>query len=334
MTYKEILTQTKKGKFLGIYLLHGDEDYFIDLVETALTDAALKAEERDFNMEVFYGAETKAGMVINSCRQFPMMAERRVVVVREFQSMKDKVQLASYVAKPVPTTVLILCHKHGAMESKTLVTKVQKAGGAVMESKRLFDNQIPAFASDYLSQKGLEIDMGAAVMLTQHVGSDLTRMAGEMEKLRLALPEGQNTIHSSLVEQVTGVSKEYNNFELQNAIAQRNVLLSNKIINYFASNPKGFVMTLTLSGLFSLFQDVLIAHYSPNKTEAGVAQWMGKNPWAVKRSIFPAMKNYSAGKVVNILSQIRQTDAKLKGVEGCRTDAGELLRELVCYILT
>ncbi|MCD8302740.1 MAG: DNA polymerase III subunit delta [Prevotellaceae bacterium] len=332
-THTAIIKQAEEGKFSLVYLLMGDEDYYIDRVCQTLVDKALKPEERDFNLDVLYGAETRAVDIINLARQFPLMSDRRVVVVKEFQSLRDKEMLVSYVRNPMTGTVLVLCHKHGPMDTcKALLSEIRKAG-TVMDSRRLYDNQLPDFVVDYMQSLGLTIEPQATQMICEHVGSDLTRLASEMDKLRLLLPEGQTQVKASFVEELTGVSKDYNNYELQSALARRDVLKANKIVNYYSSNPRNFAISLTLSVLFGFFSDVMTAYYAPDQTDGGIAQWLGKSPWAVRQAVIPARRNYRAGKVVDILSQIRETDAKSKGVGGCKTPAGELLRELVFFIL-
>lgn len=332
-TYTDIVKSVNAGQFASVYLLHGEEEYYIDQVSQYIAEHALKAEERDFNFDLLYGADTRANDIINIARQFPMMAERRVVVVREFQSCADKDTLVSYVRNPMPSTVLVLCHKHGTLDGRRQLASEVKKHGVVMESRRLYEDRLPDFVTSYMRRHGLEIEPQAVQMLCEHVGSDLTRLALEMDKLRLALPEGGKRIGAPLVEDQTGVSKDYNNFELQNALAFRDILKANKIVNYYNNNPKGFVMQLTLTSLFSFFSDVMLAYYAPEQTDNGIAQWIGKSPWAARQAVIPARRKYAARKVVDILAQIRETDAKSKGVGGCRTAPGELLQELIFFIL-
>ncbi len=332
-THLDIVKQVREGKYAPVYLLMGDEDYYIDQVSQFILDSLLRPEERDFNFDLMYGAEIRANDIINIARQFPMMAEHRVVIVREFQSLQDKEVLVSYVKNPMPSTVLVLCHKHGTLDGrKSLASEIRK-NGIVMESRRLYEDRLPGFVMDYMRRHNLQIEPQAVQMLCEHVGSDLTRLAAEMDKLRLALQDGQTRVGVSLVEEQTGVSKDYNNFELQNALAIRDILKANRIVNYYNSNPKSFALTLTLSSLFSFFSDVMLAYYAPEQTEAGIAQWIGKSAWAARQAVIPARRNYSGKKVVEILAQIRQTDAKSKGVGGYKTPDGELLQELIFFIL-
>ncbi len=332
-TFNDIVKQVNQGQFHHIYLLQGDEDYYIDQAAQHILDKALRPEERDFNLDIVYGADTRANDIINLARQYPMMADRRVVMVREFQSLTDKDILSFYVKKPMDSTVLVLCHKHGTLDGrKALASDIKKNGGVVMESKRLYDNQLPGFVSDYVGSQNMAIEPQAIQMMVEHVGSDLTRMASEIDKLKLAVGSDRK-ITAQMVEEQTGVSKEYNNFELQNALGRKDVLKANQIVNYFDTNPKNFALPLTLSSLFGFFTDVMTAYYAPDKSDNGIAQWLGKSPFIARQALIPAFRNYTAKKTLNVITKIRETDARSKGVGGEKTPPGDLLRELVFFIL-
>lgn len=333
VSYTDIVKDVKAGKFAQIYCLMGDEDYYIDKVSEYILQQALSPEEHDFNYTLLYGGETRANDVINVARQFPMMAERRVVMVREFQAMADKEMLASYAKNPCPTTVLVLCHKHGTLDKRRSLASELKKTGVLFESKRLYDNQLPGFVNNYMQQRHLTMDNYAVQMLCEHVGSDLTRLATEMDKLILALSNGETRVGVKLVEELTGMSKDYNVFELQNALALRNVYKANEIVKYFNSNPKSFAMAPVLASLFGFFSDVLLAYFSPDSSDESIAAYTGKNLWVARQALIPARRAYSGKKVLAIISEIRQIDAKSKGVGGCKTPPGELLRELIYFIL-
>lgn len=333
-TYIDIVNDVRSGKFAPIYLLMGDEDYYIDQVSQYIFEKALKPEERDFNYDLLYGPETRANDIISIARQFPMMADRRVVMVREFQNLQDKDALAAYVKNPSPTTILILCHKHGKLDGRrTLGTEIKKNGGVVYESKRLYDRELPSFVDKYVQRKGKTIEAAAIQMLCDHVGSDLSRLAAEIDKLLMALPQGESRVGAKLVEELTGVSKDYNSFELQNALGVRDVYRANQIVKYFDSNPRSFALPATLASLFNFFSDVLLAYFAPSQSDDGIAQYLGRSTWQCRQAIIPARRNYTGKKVIDIISEIRQTDAKSKGVGGCKTSPGDLLKELVYFIL-
>ena len=332
-SYEEIVRNVRAGNLSPIYYLMGDEDYYIDHISDFIVKTVLREEERDFNLDVLYGAETTANQVIQFAQGLPMMAEHRVVLVREAQALNDREQLASYLAHYNPSTVLIVCHKHGKLDARRELAKEVKRVGVLFESKRLSDYQLPGFVTSYFKRKGADCEPTAAQMLSEHVGSDLNRLSSEMDKLLLAMPAGSLRVTPSLVEELTGMSKDYNNFELQNALAARDVLKVNQIVKYFNTNPRSFALQPTLASLFGFFADLMQSYYAPASDEISVANWLGKSTWQVRQAIMPARKNYKAVKVMNILSAIRQTDGKSKGVGGCRTAPGDLLTELVFFIL-
>lgn len=331
--YDEIIRDVRAGNLCPVYYLMGEEDYYIDKLSEFIVATILREEERDFNLDILYGAETKANQVIQYAQGLPVGSKYRVVLVREAQALDDREALAPYVAHYNPSTVLVICHKHGKLDARRELSKAIKKVGVLFESKRLADYQLPGFVSSYFKRKGLDCEPAAAQMLSEFVGSDLSRLSSEMDKLLLSVPQGGMKVTSALIEEHTGISKDYNNFELQNALAMRDVLKANRIVKYFNTNPRGFALPLTLASLFGFYSDLMMAYYAPAKDEASVAQWLGKSTWAVRQSIIPAMQRYKATKVMQILAEIRQTDAKGKGVGGCRTTPGDLLCELVFFIL-
>ncbi len=333
ITYDEVLRDVKAKKIAPVYYLMGDEDYYIDRLSDAVVDATLTPDERDFNLDIVYGAEVDIDKVIELAHAYPMMAERRVVLVREAQAIRSLEGLESYLAHLTPSTVLIFCHKHGKLDMRKTVAKAIQQVGVLFESKRLYDNQLPPFISHYLSQHGADIEPQAVQMIAGHVGSDLSRLTTEMDKLLLALPQGNRVVSTALVEEQTGMSKDFNDFELQAALASRNIFRANQIVKYYQGNPRSFFITKTLSSLFTFFSDVMLSYYAPDRTDAGIATWLGKTEWKVRQDIGPARRNYSGVKVMQILSEIRQTDAKSKGVGGCRTPHEELLQDLIFFIL-
>ena len=332
-SYEEIIRDVRGGNIKPVYYLMGDEDYYIDRVAQFIVDSTLGEMERDFNLSILYGPDTNAQRIIQEARQFPVMAERRVVWLREAQSMNDREQLAAYVKNPNPQTILIVCHKHGTLDSRRSLAKEVKKVGVLFESRRLYDRELPGFITSYLRRQKREIESAAVQMLCEHVGSDLNMLASEMDKLVLAIPMGESRVTTALVEQQTGMSKDYNGFELQNALSVRDIYKANQIVKYFDGNPKNFALPPLLASLFGFFSDVMMAYYAPDKSEVGVANWLGKAPWQIKQAILPAKKNYSGRKVMAILAEIRKTDGLSKGVGGCRTAPGDLLKELIFFIL-
>ena len=333
VTYEEIVRAVRAGNFSPVYYLMGEESYYIDKVSEFIVDSALKEEERDFNLTVCYGADVTADEVVNAAKRFPMMAQRQVVWVREAQNLQGKERLSFYLEHPQPTTVLILCHKHGVLDRrKKLASDIQKAG-ILFESKKLYESQLPGFVSAYLRRKGVAMEQNAVMMVCESVGSDLSRLSGELDKLVLALPEGETRIGASFVERHVGVSKEFNNFELVSALVAKDVLKVNRIVKYFNDNPKNFSLQLTLSVMFGFFSNLMLAYYAPKRTEEGIAEWTEQPRWQVGRNILPAMRNYTGVKVMQIIGKLRETDAKSKGVGNTMATPGDLLKELAYFIL-
>lgn len=332
ISYEEIVRQVRAGDFKPIYYLMGDEPYYIDRVSDYIVEQALKEEERDFNLTILYGPQTTGEEVVNAAKRYPMMAERQVVVVREAQSLEHREMLSYYVQKPLASTVLIICHKNGTLDRRTNLAKEIQKAGIIFESNKLYDRELPTFATSYVRRKGSEIAPDACMILCEHVGADLNRLAGELDKLIVAVGEGKR-IDAQAIQDNIGISKEYNSFELVAALSMRDVVKSNRIVKYFDSNPKNFALQPTLSTLFKFYTDLMLAYYSPVKSEQGIADWLGQSTWQVKRNVLPAMRMYSAMKVYEIIGEIRRTDAASKGVGGQKTSDGDLLKELVFQIL-
>ena len=333
LTYSDILKDLKERKFRPIYYLMGDEPYYIDQLTNYLLDNVLTEIEKDFNLDVLYGADVDINGIINTARRYPMMSEYRLVVVKEAQVVKGMENLSIYLQKPLNSTILVICHKNGTLDKRKKVASDISKVGVLYESKKLKESQLPQFINNYVAQKGLKIDSKATEMMADFVGSDLSRMAGELDKLIITHPEGQEYITPEQIEKNIGISKDYNNIELRNAIIQKDILKANKIIKYFEENPKSNPIQVTLGFLFNFFSNLMLAYYAPEKTESGVAASLGfKTSWQAKDYII-AMKKYSGVKTMNIIHEIRYTDAKSKGVGNPSIEVGDLLKELIFKIL-
>ncbi|MBO7136950.1 MAG: DNA polymerase III subunit delta [Bacteroidaceae bacterium] len=333
ITYENVLRDVKAQNIAPIYYLMGEEDYYIDKLSDAIIDAVLIEDERDFNLDIVYGAETDVDKIIELAHAYPMMAERRVVLVREAQSIRSLDGLDVYLSHLTPTTVLIFCHKHGKLDMRKATAKIIQQVGVIFESKRVYDNQLPPFITQYFHQHDVDIEPQAVQMLAGHVGADLSRLTTEMDKLLLALPEEGRVVGPTLVEEQTGMSKDFNDFELQAALAGRNIFRANQIVKYYQGNPRSFFIGRTLTNLFTFFSDVMLAYYALDKSDASIAVWLGKSEWKVRQDVGPARRNYSGVKVMQILGEIRKTDAQSKGVGGCRIPHEELLQDLIFFIL-
>lgn len=329
----EILKELKARQYRPIYYLMGEESYYIDLIADYIADNVLTETEKEFNLTVIYGNETDIASIINAAKRYPMMSEHQVVIVKEAQNLSNIDELAYYLQKPQPSTILVICHKHGVLDRrKKIASEIEKAG-ILFESKKLKDGQLPAFISAYMKRKGTDIEPKAAAMLADFVGTDLSRLTGEMEKLVITLPRGKTRVTPEQVEQNIGISKDYNNFELRSALVEKDVLKANKIIRYFEENPKTNPIQMTLAVLFGFFSNLMLAYYAPEKSEQGIAAFLGlKSPWQA-REYQAAMHRYTGVKTMRIIGEIRKTDAKSKGVGNSSLDDGELLRELIFFIL-
>ncbi|MDD6891140.1 MAG: DNA polymerase III subunit delta [Bacteroidales bacterium] len=333
ITYEDIVRAVKSRQFAPVYFLMGEEDYYIDRLADYVTDTALTETEKEFNLTVVYGLETDIATVINAAKRYPMMAERQVVVVREAQNLKNLDDLGYYLQKPSPATVLVFCYKHGSLDRRKKITALIEKTGVLFESKKLKEAQLPGFIAAYLKRRQVEIEPKAQEMMAEYVGTDLNRMAGELEKLIITLAPGQRRITPEQIERNIGISKDYNNFELKNALINKEVEKANQIVKYFADNPKNNPMVLTLSVLFTYFSNLMLAYYAPEKSDRGVAAYLGlRSPWQAKEYL-AGMQRYTGRKVMAIIGALRECDARSKGFRNPSVPDGELLRELVYFIL-
>ena len=331
-TYEEIARDLKNRIYKPVYYLMGEESYYIDRISEYIAQTVLNENEKEFNQTILYGADTDIATIINAAKRYPM-SKYQVVIVKEAQGVKNIDELSYYLQKPLESTILVLCHKHGVLDRrKKLAAEIEKVG-VLFESKKIKDTQLAGFITSYLKRKSIEIEPKASEMMAEFVGTDLSRMAGELEKLIITLPKGQKRITPEQIEQNIGISKDYNNYELRNALIIKDVFKANQIIKYFEENPKTNPLQMTLSVLFNFFSNLMLAYYAPEKSEQGIAAQLGlKSPWQSK-DYLAAMRKYSGVKVMQIIGEIRYCDAKSKGVGNSSLGDGELLRELVYKIL-
>lgn len=332
-TCDDILKELRTKKYRPIYYLMGEETYYIDLIADYITDNILTDTEKEFNLSVVYGADVDIATIVNAAKRYPMMSEHQIVVVKEAQSIRNMDELSYYLKRPLSSTILVICHKHGVLDRrKKLAAEIEKVG-ILFESKKIKEAQLPAFITSYMKRKGVDLEPKVTSMLADFVGTDLSRLTGELEKLIITLPKDQTRVTPEQIEQNIGISKDYNNFELRGAIAEKNVLKANKIIKYFEENPKTNPIQMTLSLLFGFFSNLMLAHYAPEKSEQGIANFLGlKSPWQ-SREYLSAMSRYNGIKTMQIIGEIRYADAKSKGVGNSSLSDGDILRELVFKIL-
>ncbi len=335
MSFNSIMDDLKARRFQPVYYLMGDESYYIDLISDYIAEHVLQPEERDFNQTVLFGSDVTASQVADYARRYPMMSEFQVVIVKEAQNIKNTEALEKYFKQPLKSTILVMCHKNGTIDGrKREYVKAIQSAGVLFESKKLRDRDLPAFIENYLKLRQVSIDPKSTQIIADSIGADLSRLSSELDKVILSLPNEDRRVTPQVVEDQIGVSKEFNTFELRDAIVNRNVYKANQIIKYFDENPKAGSIYSFLPMLFNFFQNLMIAYYAPKKqSQEGVAEWLElRNVWAAK-DYMTGMKNYSGTKVLQIIGKIREIDAKSKGLDNPNTPAGELMKELIFYIL-
>ncbi len=333
LTYEEIKGGILNNKFMPVYMFQGEEPYFIDQLTELLIERVLDDSERDFNQTLVYGSDVDVATVINAAKRFPMMSERQLVVVKEVQNLKNIEELIHYVKQPQPSTVLVLNYKYGKLDGrKKLAGEIDKAG-ILFESKKIYENKVPAFISSYLQSRQVTIDPKSAQILTDYLGNNLSKLTNELEKLIISLPENQRRITPELIEANIGISKDFNNFELQSAIAIRDVLKVNRILKYFRENPKSNPMVVTLVTLYNFFSNLMICHFSKDKSERALMALLELRFPFQLTDYMNALRVYNSFKTLDIIALLREYDAKSKGVGNTSVSDGDLMKELVYKIM-
>lgn len=332
-TFSELKRQlAARVKLAPVYLLHGEEGYYIDELVKDF-EALVPEEERDFNLYILYAPESGVEAVMDVCHRYPMMAQRQVVIVKEAQAIRaDQLnKLHSYVERPNETTVLVISCRGSQAKGKDLLAAVKK-NGVIFESKRLSERNIVPVINDLIKEKGLNVDPKSLAMLRDYIGADLSRLYNEIGKLALILGPGA-MVTPEAIERNIGVSKDYNNFELVDAIVNRNPAKAFAIVEYFRNNPKNNPTVMTVSSLFNQFSNLLIYHYTRDKSQSGYMDALGmRNAWGL-RVYEVAARNYNVRQTIEIISAIREFDTRSKGI-GSRQNEYDLLKDLVYRILT
>ncbi len=341
MTASELTKDIKARKFKPLYLFHGDEPYYIDLFCDMIEGNLLSEGEKSFNQSIVYGRDTDIPAVLNMAKRFPMMADYQLVIVKEAQDMKwgkeadDKKApdpLLTYLENPLKSTVLVFCYKHGKFDKRKKTYKAIEKNGVVFESTVIYENKVAPWTEDFAREHAYRINPKAAMLIAEYLGNDLSKISNELGKLMLNIPKGSE-ITVEHVQDNIGISKEYNVFELQNALAKRDVLKANRIVNYFGSNPKANPIQMVLGALNTWFTKVLKYHYVSDRSPQNLARELGVNPFFVKDYDLAA-KSFPLAKTFDIISWLREYDLKTKGVDSsANTDDEDLLRELVFKIL-
>ncbi|WNH10163.1 DNA polymerase III subunit delta [Thalassobellus suaedae] len=330
---KQLVTDIKQGKLKPIYFLMGEEPYYIDKISDYIEASVLSEEERGFNQMVLYGRDVTIDDIVENAKRYPMMAEYQVVIVKEAQDLSRTIEkLVSYAQNPQPTTILVFNYKYKKIDKRKSLYKTLKKTGVVYESKKLYENQVADWIRRVLSPKSYTISPKAAQMLVEFLGTDLSKINNELEKLQIVLPQGSQ-ITPEVIEENIGISKDFNNFELRKAIGERNTIKAYQIVNYFANNPKDNPMVVTVSLLFNFFSQLLHFHGLKDKSPRNVASALKVNPYFVNEYI-TAARNFPMRKVSMVVSTLREFDVKSKGVGSNAVPQGDLLKELLVRILS
>ncbi len=332
MTFNQILKDIDKRIFQPVYLLWGEEPYFIDAIVKKITETVLTESEKSFNQTVLYGKDTNAYEINEIARRFPMMANHQLVIVKEAQELKDFKKLESYVSDPLKSTILVFAHKYKKIDKRLKVIKKIEQNGLVFESKRVYENKIPAWIETYLVDKNLRISPKATMLLSENLGTGLSKIVNELDKLIITMPEGADTVTPEMVEKNIGISRDFNIFELQRALGTRDKSKAYLIIDFFGKNPKNNPAVLTVMMLFAYFKRLLVMKTLKDKSRNSIAAALGISPFFVNEYM-QASKHYNLKSLVSIVSILRTYDMKVKGVGAGNMPESEMMREMIYKIL-
>jgi DNA polymerase-3 subunit delta len=331
MKFEQIIADLKNKIYRPVYFLYGDEPYFIDFICDYIEDNVLNEAEKEFDQMVMYGRDVDAGTIIDTARRYPMMSTYMVVVVREAQDIYQIESLQTYIENPSKSTILVIAYKYKKLDKRKAFAKSLDKAGVLFESARMYENQVPAWITSQVKSRGYQITPKAVTLLAEYLGADLGRIMNEMEKLVINIPEG-GMVTEEVIERNIGISKDYNVFELQNALGQKDTVKAQRIIAHFAANPKQNPAVVVLTVLFNFFIKLMVFHQLKDKSRNNVASALSVHPFFVK-DYSEAASNYSMKKLRGIISLLRQYDLKVKGVSNATTEDGELLKEMVYKIL-
>ena len=329
MKYLDIITSLNNKKFENIYFLHGDESYYIDKISNFISKNILSPEEKDFNFITLYGKDTECDEIISEAKQYPFGADYRIVLLKEAQHLNKIELLEHYLKNPTPSTILVICFKNKKLDKRKSIYKLLKANATLFESNKLYDDKIPSWINLYCISKNIKIDNKSSAILGEYLGNDLSKISNELEKLIINC---NGDINTALIEKNIGISKDYNVFELQNALGRKNIVQSNKIIEYFNLNTKTHPLILTINSLFSFFQKVLIYKQIRAKSRSEIASSLKVNAYFLDQYEL-ASNNYSINQLHYIFTYIKDYELRLKGINNKNTSHQSLLIELIFKIL-
>ena len=331
MDHKLLLKEIRNKKFEKIYFLHGEEPYFIDVLTKAIQDNALEESERDFNQSILYGKDAEVLSLISELKSYPMMAERRLVILKEAQYFKAIEQLESYLENPANSTIFVICYKYKTFDARKKTLKNALKNGVVFKSEKVKEYQLAEWIQQYIKTTGYELTSKACMLLIESLGNDLGRIVKELEKLAVLIEKG-TIINENHIEENIGISKDYNVFEITNAVANKDNLKALKIVDYFDHNPKAADLVFVISNLFKFFSQIMRIHFLPNKSREAVARALGVHPF-VAGELTNAKNKYDPRKIAANIALIHEYDLKSKGVGNTSTTQGELMREMVYQLI-
>ncbi len=331
MDHKLLLKEIRNKKFEKIYFLHGEEPYFIDVLTKAIQDNALEESERDFNQSILYGKDAEVLSLISELKSYPMMAERRLVILKEAQYFKAIEQLESYLENPANSTIFVICYKYKTFDARKKTLKNALKNGVVFKSEKVKEYQLAEWIQQYIKTTGYELTSKACMLLIESLGNDLGRIVKELEKLAVLIEKG-TIINENHIEENIGISKDYNVFELTNAVANKDNLKALKIVDYFDHNPKAADLVFVISNLFKFFSQIMRIHFLPNKSREAVARALGVHPF-VAGELTNAKNKYDPRKIAANIALIHEYDLKSKGVGNTSATQGELMREMVYQLI-
>jgi len=332
-----IIKHIRSGDYSPIYFLEGDEPYYIDVISDLIEQHALDEAAKGFNQIILYGKDVRVNDVLGNARRFPMMSERQVVIVKEAQNIQDlgreegSKQLIQYLENPLASTILVFCHKHKSLDKRKAISKSLKKHAVYLTTKKLYDNQVPDWIRSYIREKDFTITDKAVFMLAEFIGNNLERLSNEIDKMLINFKE-KAEINDHLIQKYVGISKEYNAFELQKAVAFKEIVKANKIVHYFEANPKNNPVIPIISILYLFFSKLLILHSTSDKSDNNLATVLKTNRYFVRDYIIAA-KNYPVNKVTSIIRDLRHADLQSKGVNAANLPDGQILKELVFKIM-
>ncbi len=330
MDYQDIIKDWKQKKFRPLYWLEGEEDFFIDQVSSYAEHHLLDEAEKGFNLTILYGKDADWSTVINACRRYPMFAERQVVVLKEAQAMRDILKLEADIVNPLSSTVFVVAYKQGKVDGRSKLAKLIKEKGVMLSTKKMYDNQLPAWVESYVSSKGLAITQKGCILLVDHIGNDLSRIANEIDKVLVNLPE-KKKIDEGDIEMYVGISKEYNVFELQNATGQKDFAKVIRIIQYFSANPKAAPIQMVIPALYNFFSKINLI-FGVKGGEKEIAAALGVHPFFLK-DYMQAARQYGADGAEKAILLLHTYNLRSIGINDSGVEDGELMKEMMYKIM-